>query len=254
MASKSPKKLVFISHIHEEKEVAIAFKDLVEASFLNMIDVFVSSDGESISMGDKWLNSISHALQQCSVEVVACSPVSIQRPWVHFEGGAGWVRGVPVIPLCHSGLQPAGLPVPLNMLNGAVASDAASVGLVLSVIAKALGSSVPRPDLTAYLSRVLTFEQQYTFWGKCNSALKLINSFHEDMLHHLKSGKAVTVPIDQRVVEQFEAYADFLRDNKIVDYRGRKCIIMGPYPKIECVIAPLSNLLTILSAPECTLR
>jgi hypothetical protein len=43
--------IVFISHVTSEKELAIAFKNLIEKSFLKIIDVFVSSDGESIEAG-----------------------------------------------------------------------------------------------------------------------------------------------------------------------------------------------------------
>jgi hypothetical protein len=58
------KPLVFISHITEEKEIAVALKDLVEATFLNMIDVFVSTDSKSIKMGRKWLDEITDALKK----------------------------------------------------------------------------------------------------------------------------------------------------------------------------------------------
>lgn len=109
------KTLVFISHITPEKEVAIAFKELIEESFLNMIEVFVSSDGESINMGQRWLESITVALKKCSIEIVLCSPQSVQRPWINFEAGAAWIRDIPVIPLCHSGMEPSKLPVPLNL-------------------------------------------------------------------------------------------------------------------------------------------
>ena len=138
------KKIVFISHIHEEKDLAIAFKELVEASFLNMIEVFVSSDGQSISMGDKWLDNISYALKTCAVEIMVCSTISIQRPWIHFEGGAGWVRGIPVIPLCHSGMTPSLLPIPLKLLNGGVASDSNSVKGVLAVLAQGVEFQCPK--------------------------------------------------------------------------------------------------------------
>ena len=95
------KRLVFISHIAEEKEVAIAVKELIESSFLGLIEVFVSSDQHSIGMGQKWLDQISAALKECVVEIVLCSPKSINRPWINFEAGAGWVRDISVIPLCH---------------------------------------------------------------------------------------------------------------------------------------------------------
>ena len=51
------KPLVFISHITEEKEIAHALKQLVEKTFLNMIEVFVSSDPTSIRLGGKWLDA-----------------------------------------------------------------------------------------------------------------------------------------------------------------------------------------------------
>jgi len=41
----------------------------------------------------------------------------VEKPWVNFEAGAGWVRDIPVIPLCHSGIQPSNLPMPLIMIS-----------------------------------------------------------------------------------------------------------------------------------------
>lgn len=247
------KQLVFISHIHEEQEIAIAFKELVEASFLGMIDVFVSSDGSSVSMGAKWLESISDALKKCAVEIVVCSPASVQRPWIQFEAGACWVRDIPVVPLCHSRLTPSSLPIPLNLLNGATATDKKSIELILPVLAKALGSNVPKADLDTFLRRTAIFEQYYTFWNICNPALALIKSFHADLLPHLKKGATVTIPLDEKQVAQVEKVEAFLRDNRIIDYQGRKKIILGPIPKFECMFAPMSELGKTLSAPECTL-
>lgn len=97
------KPVVFISHITEEKEMAMELKKLIEESFLGMLDVFVSSDENSISSGSKWLDNITSALSSCAIELILCSPNSVKRPWINFEAGAGWVRDIPVIPLCHSG-------------------------------------------------------------------------------------------------------------------------------------------------------
>ncbi len=54
------KKLVFISHITEEKEIAQALKSLVESTFLHMIEVFVSSDPTSIKLGRQWLRAFGN--------------------------------------------------------------------------------------------------------------------------------------------------------------------------------------------------
>ena len=68
------KPLVFISHITAEADIAVALKELVETSFLGMIEVFVSSDGRSIELGQKWLDDITAALKTCAVEIIIASP------------------------------------------------------------------------------------------------------------------------------------------------------------------------------------
>jgi len=47
------KPLVFISHITPEQELAHSLRDLIQSTFMGMIDVFVSSDPDSIAMGGK---------------------------------------------------------------------------------------------------------------------------------------------------------------------------------------------------------
>jgi TIR domain len=157
------KPLVFISHITEEKEIAVAFKELIESSFLGMLDVFVSSDEDSIRMGQKWLDRISNGLKTCTVEIVLCSPKSILRPWINFEAGAGWVRDIPVIPLCHSGIEPAKLPMPLNLLQAAKANEVSSLKLIFPVLAEAIGAKTPNIDFSDFVAKVDEFEVRYTF-------------------------------------------------------------------------------------------
>lgn len=244
---------VFISHIHEEQEVALAFKELVDSSFLGMIDTFVSSEASSMGMGAKWLDTISTALKRCVVEVIVCSPTSVLRPWIQFEAGAGWVRDIPVIPLCHSGLTPSSLPVPLNLLNGAIATDHDSVASIFPVLATALGSTVPNTDLAMFLSRMERFELHYMFWDDCLRAFRLINSFHKDMLQNLRAGRTVSIPLNEKQVAQIENLQHFLRENELVDYQGRQSIILGPTPRFDCTFRPLGELRDVLSAPECIL-
>jgi hypothetical protein len=152
------KPLVFISHITEEKELAQALKHVVEAAFLNMIDVFVSSDPTSISLGRKWLDEITHALKTCTVEIILASPESVKRPWINFEGGSGWIREIPVIPLCHSGMTPAKLPAPLNSLQAATATEESQLKLIFPVLAGAIGCCPPELDFSEFVAAVTEFE------------------------------------------------------------------------------------------------
>ncbi len=152
------KPLVFISHITEEKEIAQALKRVVESTFLNMIDVFVSSDPTSIGLGRKWLEEITHALKTCAVEIILASPESVKRPWINFEGGSGWIRDIPVIPLCHSGMTPAKLPAPLGSLQAATATEESQLKLIFPVLAGAIGCSLPEVDFSDFIAAVTEFE------------------------------------------------------------------------------------------------
>jgi hypothetical protein len=78
------------------------------------VKLFQSSDIGSIVAGDDWLSAVQQALQDAAAVIVLCSHASIQRPWVQFELGAAWSRQVPIIPICHSGLKAAELPMPLS--------------------------------------------------------------------------------------------------------------------------------------------
>lgn len=155
------KPLVFISHIAEEKEIALALKNLIESSFLEMIAVFVSSDFDSINLGQKWLDNITVSLKNCAMEIIICSPVSVKRQWINFEAGAGWVRDIPVIPLCHSGMLPSELPIPMNLLQAAIATEESSLKQIFPVLARAIESTIPDANFGRFISKVKDFEISY---------------------------------------------------------------------------------------------
>ena len=100
------RKRVFISHISSETELAQSLKKYLEKHFLGLLEIFVSSDRETIQAGSKWLEEVNEALKSADLQIILCSEESVGRPWVNFEAGAVWLRGIPVIPLCHSGLRP----------------------------------------------------------------------------------------------------------------------------------------------------
>ena len=56
------------------------------------------------------MDSISKGLKDCAASFLLCSPASVQQPWIWFEAGAGWIRDIDVVPLCHSGMTPDRLP------------------------------------------------------------------------------------------------------------------------------------------------
>lgn len=182
------KPVMFISHITEEKDLAISLKELIEQSFLGMMDVFVSSDENSVSSGERWLDNITDALGKCSIELILCSPVSIKRPWINFEAGAGWIRKIPVIPLCHSGMEVNKLPIPLNLLQAVKITEIPSLKLIFPVLAKAVGSDTPNVDFTDFVQKAKEFEFNYTYWDVCKRELSKLKSISDTLYKAVKFG------------------------------------------------------------------
>lgn len=222
------KPLVFISHIAAEAEVAIEFKSLIETHFLDLINVFVSSDGHTIQMGEKWLDNISSALKNCSVEIVICSPMSVERPWINFEAGAGWVRGIPVIPLCHSGMTPSDLPIPLNMLQAAKLTDISGLKFVFTRLAEALGANTPNVDFTQFVQKVTAFEKRYTFWENCNGAFQTINQHDEHIIPDLRAGRSVDLNLTELQLNKLKPATDYLTAEAILDFQRLPGATLNP--------------------------
>jgi hypothetical protein len=126
---------------------------------LGQYEVFVSSDAESIRLGRKWLDEIDGSLTDCKIILVLCSPESIVRPWINFETGCGWIKKIPIIPICHSGLVLKSLPPPLGFLQGIELADDAVLDKLLKNLAKELGvqkAPLVHPDMLQHLRKAET--------------------------------------------------------------------------------------------------
>lgn len=160
------KTTIFISHIARETELAQCLKKFLINDFLGLLDVFVSSDGKTIQVGEQWLEKLSTALKKAKFELVLCSKESVRRPWVNFEAGAGWVRGIRVMPVCHSGMTPSNLPVPLNMLQAVEAGRADGLRHLYEAIAGLLGLQTPKANFQAMAQEIELVEKKYRQSGQ----------------------------------------------------------------------------------------
>ena len=156
-----PRTRVFVSHISSEAALAQALKQRLQRDFLGMLDIFVSSDQSTIGAGTKWLEEVDKGLKRADMQIVLASKESVGRPWVNFEAGAAWVRGIPVVPVCHSGLQPTDLPVPLSMLQGTALGDPAGLRKLYAAIAAQLGADCPAIDFGALAAELMAVEAQH---------------------------------------------------------------------------------------------
>jgi hypothetical protein len=160
---------MFLSHVHVESRFADFIQSSVERDFIGLVKVYVASDG-GILAGKKWLDDLTAALNASDLHAVLCSPESLTRHWVSFETGAAHLRGIPLLPLCHSGLGPDQLPVPLSAFQGLrlcapegtpMTEHGNGIKALYTAIAAALGSSVPQVDFAAYERQLAALEQTY---------------------------------------------------------------------------------------------
>ena len=184
-----------------------------------MLDIFVSSDEGCLSAGTRWLDDITHSLSNCKVELILCSEKSIKRPWINFEAGAGWVIGIPVIPLCHSGMEPSKLPIPLNMLQAAKLSEVSSLKLMLPVLAEAINSRTPNIDLTTFIEKVNAFEEKYVFWDKCNIYFDKLEKILPGVKKIIADNQNISVELPEyAIVEITRLMDEFFIPNKLLNF------------------------------------
>lgn len=179
------RKLVFLSHIHEEKDLALLIKDALEDEFGGFVDVFVSSDGTSIPAGANFLKRIDDGLVNCCAAVYLISRKSVKRNWINFELGAVWIRSsisqrsggdeIPALPICHSGIGFAELPPPLNNLNAIQASLAPQLESAFRSIQSAVGGRGKlKTDFELLSQKIASFEASYTLGSNGRKALELL--------------------------------------------------------------------------------
>ena len=181
------KKTIFLSHISEEGELGTIFKDRLEKDFLSLIDVFVSSDARSIPPGDAWLKAVDNNLDSAAALIVLASPTSVARPWITFEAGAGWAKHVPTMIVCHSGIAPGGLPLPLGQLQAFAATDLTRIRAMYKVVAGVLESATPEPELDDFIKNIQAFERRYTEERDVLSALRQIHSSEPGIIPALRT-------------------------------------------------------------------
>ncbi|NMH27912.1 toll/interleukin-1 receptor domain-containing protein [Flavobacterium silvaticum] len=136
---------IFISHISEESGFANNLKEWIDDTLLGGIDLFVSSDdGLSIPLGSEWLERIRKSLEDSTIMLVLISHQSKNRKWIYFESGAGYIKGIPVIPICIGGISKNELPIPLNALQAIVLPNFDNEKKLIDLIAKSAGLKTPK--------------------------------------------------------------------------------------------------------------
>ena len=112
------KPVVFFSHSSRDKRELALLKQLFLEKTGGTVEVFLSSDGQSIPLGRNWVHRIEEALGEAKLLVTFITENSIGSSWVSFEAGFAYSKGVRVVPVGFLGLDIAKVPPPLGLLQG----------------------------------------------------------------------------------------------------------------------------------------
>ena len=141
------KPIIFISHIHEDAQIALSLKRFLDEAFLGLFTIFVSSDGASIRAGENWSSSIEDALSRAELVLALISEQAKDRRWIYFECGGAYFARKRVIPICCRRFSIAELSPPLSWLQAIDGANVKSVERLFRDIASAFDLHAPQSDL-----------------------------------------------------------------------------------------------------------
>lgn len=137
------KPTIFFSHSSVDKDYISYLHKKVATTTAKTVEVFQSSDGESIPFGNNWVHKIEENLHKAKVMFVFVSPTSLSSSWIYFESGFAYSRGVKVIPIGIKGVDVGSLNPPLNLLQGFNINSENGMNNIITVLNREFGCEYP---------------------------------------------------------------------------------------------------------------
>lgn len=131
------KPTIFFSHSSKDRDAILPIKEKLMKVTCGVIQIFMSSDGQSIPFGNNWVHKIEEGLNNAKIMFVFVTPMSIKSGWIYFEAGFAYSKGIDVIPV-GIGVDIGSIKPPLNLLQGFNITSGESLNNFVTVINKNL--------------------------------------------------------------------------------------------------------------------
>lgn len=129
------KPTIFFSHSSKDKKSLIVLKELIEEKTGGTINIFMSSDGQSIPFGSNWMYKIEEGLKDAKIMFVFVTPKSIDTGWIYFEAGYAYSKGIEVIPIGIN-VDIGNVKPPISLLQGFNMISSESLNNIIHIINK----------------------------------------------------------------------------------------------------------------------
>jgi len=128
------KPVIFFSHSSKDEGALRKLKEALIQKTGSTVEVFLSSDGQSIPFGTNWVHRIEGALKSAGLMFVFVSPGSLQSKWLYFESGFAYANAMRVVPVGILGVDLEALSPPLTLLQGFNIRDHEGLNNIIAVI------------------------------------------------------------------------------------------------------------------------
>ena len=204
---------VFISHITQERDMALILQDAINRIFEDRVNTFVSSDDAiSLPIGEDFIHNIESAIQECKIALILLSKRSESRKWINLEAGALWMRKLcdpsfPVVPVCHSNYHIDDLELPLKTWQAISIHNPRDLEhIVRSISQKVPNAGIPCTtfDMPDLVRRIINKENEYTVLDDLKAILQLARFANPDeyirniQTHKISSERLINLCITQQ--------------------------------------------------------
>lgn len=136
------KPTIFFSHSSKDKDAILSIKTKIDYITGGALDIFMSSDGQSIPFGTNWIHKVEEGLQSAKIMFAFITNTSIASGWIYFETGYAYSKKIQVIPV-GIGIDIGALKAPLNLLQGFNITSEDSLNNFISIINNAFNYHFP---------------------------------------------------------------------------------------------------------------
>lgn len=214
------KPTIFFSHSSKDKDTILPIKEKLCSITANVLDVFMSSDGQSIPFGNNWIHKIEEGLNKAQVMFVFVTPISVNSSWIYFEAGFAYSKNIEVIPV-GIGISIGQLKPPLSLLQGFDITSTDSLNNFISIINRKFDLKFDFAFTDDTYNTVFASITDYSNHIDIGEIFKAANRIV--CSHFLKSGKIVTQDINAWAAN----IKDYIKDKNIKFASHKNGIITG---------------------------
>lgn len=193
------KATIFFSHSSRDSKAIIYLKNLIQEKTGSMLNIFLSSDGQSIPFGTNWIHRIESGLENSIIMFVFVTPSSIKSNWIYFESGFAYSKKVRVIPI-GVGIEISDLKPPLNLLQGFNLSSEEGINNIIKIVNDECDTTFQENSTDKEYNTLLSF---MGFFNSDNSAINAVRYFETEIYSYTSSEKEEKIEVDVDYIFEF---------------------------------------------------